>query len=67
MIQHAPTKFTLNVVVRDAETARTELKEISSRLAQHFKSPLDIAMNIVPEIAKTRTGKQKFTICEIER
>jgi phenylacetate-CoA ligase len=67
MIQHAPAKFTLNVVVRDAETARTELKEISSRLEQHFKSPLDITMNIVPEIAKTRTGKQKFTICEIER
>jgi phenylacetate-CoA ligase len=67
MIQHRPTKFTLNVVVKDAETARNELREISSRLSEHFKSPLDITVHIVPEIAKTRTGKQKFTICEIER
>jgi len=67
MIQHGVTTFTLNVVVRDAETARNEIKVISSRLAEHFKSPLDIAVNIVPEIAKTRTGKRKFTVCEIKR
>ncbi len=67
MIQHGPTTFTLNVVVRDAEAARTEINEISSRLAEHFKAPLEIAVKIVSEIAKTRMGKQKFTICEIER
>jgi phenylacetate-CoA ligase len=65
MIQEEPARFVLRVVSKDPAQARLELSKVERRLFEQFGAPLRIAVEFVPAIEKTRTGKLMFTISKV--
>lgn len=62
IIQNAPSLFELKIISTDIDMSRKELTEIIKKMEYHFEYPIEIEIDFVNEIPKTRTGKNKFTI-----
>lgn len=67
IIQNSRSQIDINVVTDDRYKADSELAVIMCKINEQLKGTMDYRLSYVAEIEKTRTGKFKFTISNIER
>jgi phenylacetate-CoA ligase len=64
--QHEPGKITIRIVKGEHYT-NTDEKFLIEKLHERFNSNLDFDIQYVPELTRTRTGKLRFVISDIDK
>jgi phenylacetate-CoA ligase len=66
IVQNAVDQFVLRIVAGEGYGPATE-RQLRSEFATSFGSDIEITIELVPEIERTRSGKYRFSICNIGR